>query len=521
MKIGILKWVDKFKGYGVISTIDKGEYFLHEKNSLKVPISELHPGIPLCFKSKIDKNKLLAIDCNTVKEFEDLNLALSYIDKEVPIIVEMQDNDFLNLSFKRKKRILKISLVRTSLEHIKRNAGEDQVIQYLKQYYDKGLNYEHFIKYCELIEELLSQPQTKDLFIFFGKKSNKRVAYEVWEAEKYKYLGKDSELGLEINKETLLKFKEAFKISDLKKIKSYSFCNELTYEIIKRKLSGKEKLLWDPKEFKKIVTSISEVYSLNVKYFFDEYSRKKIKEIINLKLNYLGRIDSKNKYYLYSKLRNIIPEELNQNVKEELLEYIEIQIVKNTDEDYKLDIWLEGVAINVTNNEIKFKFELDKTSDYQRVKILGKVNNDLKFKLIEGFFIKFRPKRGYSLIENLIKDVNDLTYRFKLSVNMFNNEFWKDKKEVSTLEFVKSLVSNITSQEENFELFFLGFSNIFPKLKIEQNILKLSRSEIQIVANSEKCNNEFLLHLLKTYMSRGTFLESTLNDINRITRVGI
>jgi cold shock CspA family protein len=83
-KIGVLKWFDFDKGFGVIETVEHNEYFLHKSNLLSEKISV---GSIFVFDANYEKGKKSARKCNLAQSYKDWLLALSYIGKNETISV--------------------------------------------------------------------------------------------------------------------------------------------------------------------------------------------------------------------------------------------------------------------------------------------------------------------------------------------------------------------------------------------------------------------------------------------------
>ena len=90
-KVGIIKWFDQLKGFGVIVSQDNLEYFVHNKN-IKVELERILIGTPFVFEEGIPKNgkTLPAINCRTPRTRKDFLLGLKLLGKERKVDVQVQ-----------------------------------------------------------------------------------------------------------------------------------------------------------------------------------------------------------------------------------------------------------------------------------------------------------------------------------------------------------------------------------------------------------------------------------------------
>ena len=80
MLIGLVKWFDPIKGFGVIGTPSEGEYFLHINSFASRP-ERILKGTPIAFSPNIDKgkNRNSAEKSRFVGNVEDWKIILCYL----------------------------------------------------------------------------------------------------------------------------------------------------------------------------------------------------------------------------------------------------------------------------------------------------------------------------------------------------------------------------------------------------------------------------------------------------------
>ena len=87
--LGILKWFNEEKGFGIIATPEKSDYILHKSNFNAVNLSP-KTGDALVFEENTEKGKKVASNCKAVRDYEDLKIALEYLFKDDNVIIEVK-----------------------------------------------------------------------------------------------------------------------------------------------------------------------------------------------------------------------------------------------------------------------------------------------------------------------------------------------------------------------------------------------------------------------------------------------
>ena len=157
MLIGLVKWFDKDKGFGVVVTPDTGEYFLHI-NSFTAKPDKIIKGTPIAFLPKTDnrKNRNSAESSRLVGNSEDWKDILNHLGKpdSVRIEVEVRGHGRRGNPYHRKE-MRSFSLIGLSLKYFFQDKNEEEISKSIIDYFDNGLNTKQFISYCELIEDTL------------------------------------------------------------------------------------------------------------------------------------------------------------------------------------------------------------------------------------------------------------------------------------------------------------------------------------------------------------------------------
>ena len=94
MLIGLVKWFDPDKGFGVVGTPDGKDFFLHINSFTTIP-EKILKGTPIAFSPKIDKakNRNSAEYSRLVGSAEDWKIILSPLGKSDSVKIEVIDAD--------------------------------------------------------------------------------------------------------------------------------------------------------------------------------------------------------------------------------------------------------------------------------------------------------------------------------------------------------------------------------------------------------------------------------------------
>lgn len=464
MLIGLVKWFDSDKGFGVIGTPEGDEFFLHINSFISKP-DKILKCTPIVFSPKADKtkNRNSAERSRLVGEAEDWNLILSYWGKADKVLLEENV-----LGFSRNgnpfyhKKIQSISLVKTSLQYFFTNKNEEEISNIIIDYFDNYLESNQFISYCDLIEENLpkhfslekSNIILSNVYSHFGKILNDETLYSVWKQIEDKF-NSINEMGDRDISELISK-----QFTDADKIK----ITESIHRIIDQKCSDEYKAeLW----VKGIIKYTS--FEFISKYFFDKDSDTEQQLSILLKLETDKQFELLKQYssiFNYEKTFELLGEYLkevnslyiNINFSEvvndeefwedkkgsELIELLTDYIYSNGNDDQKFELFLNGYIKNVPQNIIGKHIDKLKEGDFKKI-----------FKNISGNNTLIRD----ILFEKLtIENSDSLSWLFDLAIVYLNKENFKsfDKKVFETI-----------SQSEYFNLWTLGKAKIFPENKID------------------------------------------------------
>jgi cold shock CspA family protein len=117
MLIGLIKWFDVVKGFGMVGTSNDGDFFLHT-NNFESRFINLEKGKAVVFNKSIDvkKDKSVAVDCRAISTYEDFAIALKSLNQydNISIEKEITGKSYHGNSYIRKENVsvsIKISAI--------------------------------------------------------------------------------------------------------------------------------------------------------------------------------------------------------------------------------------------------------------------------------------------------------------------------------------------------------------------------------------------------------------------------
>lgn len=149
-KIGLIKWFDSDKGFGVILDADKKEFFLHH-NNFKDDTSQLVTGSVIIFESRLGKikNREEAYECTYITNSDDLKVIFDNLGKND--VIQIETKTYRN--FRTYTNFKSFSILQVALKEFFQKNSDEEVILGLKNYFDKEtwwtIDYVLQIKFCQ------------------------------------------------------------------------------------------------------------------------------------------------------------------------------------------------------------------------------------------------------------------------------------------------------------------------------------------------------------------------------------
>lgn len=507
MLIGLVKWFDPDKGFGVIGTPNEGEYFLHINSFTSKP-EKILKGTPITFSPKIDnrKNRNSAEKSRFVGDPEDWKIILGYLDKSdsVNIEVEITGRGKAGNPYHRKE-IQSFSLIGLSLKYFLQNKSEEEILNLITHYFDNDLETKHFILFCELIETRIKKHLPDEIstnilsssFSHFGNNLNEEILFEVWKQKKFKFISytdkDDYEIPENVLKSNILEIGK----SELKRIINFSFGSNFCSHFINLKFNDIEnyttseiKDLYQFLEFESESDREKRKLQLN-----DLYTQKITSELLE-QANELGIIKTTDDFNNYNRLLQLIPSQIDDENKDKISKTIYKKIALKCSEEFKPDLWIKGIIEEVPFEFISKMFLDTNTQSEKRISILSKLQIDKQLELLKFYSNEYDFESAFTLIEGLLKKENSLGYYFNLSEVLFDSEFWNEKKCYDLTKIFSEYVSEESSDEQKFVLFFKGYIKNIPQELVYKNLGSLEERECCKIFESQPENKTFIKEIL-------------------------
>ncbi len=509
MKIGLVKWFDNDKGFGVVVN-PENEFFLHTNNfsSITLPILV---GISLLFESKFNKKKdrYEAVNCRRLDNPEDWNIILTYLDKHDKVSIEVEvPRGFKGKSSRREDRTY--SLMQTSAKQLFKDKSIDEIKSIITNYFDRDLNKKYFIPYCELIEGRVSKDfdpdksntLLKEIYNYFGNNITEEVFFYVWKSKGFKFIGYDNSDDYEINVKTLTNFIDDIELPELKRIEKYPACSGFLNDYLMYKFNrinepseNETKSLYDALEL--LSKEERKKYRLQLDKLLGAHLLKKIRQISDG----FEIIKSINDLENLLKLRNLIPIQLSPEETVKLEEEINNTIKNKCPEKFKAEIWYRGILEDISYDEIEHLFISNETDEDKRLTILSRLSSNQQLDILKTISKNNDWLKSFKILEKLFKKENLLTEEFSLSKKLFDDEYLNDKKYQNLVYLFRKSVNEQVSDEDRFTLFFKGIIKEIPKSIVWQKIDVLGKVECDKIFSNYFEDKSFIKEVMLKIIS--------------------
>ena len=515
MLIGLVKWFDSHKGFGVIATPDKGEFFLHGNDFGNQP-EKILIGMPLAFLPKDDRTKKTAQKARLAGSTEDWKTIMQYLGK----------NDTINLEIKVtgsskwgnpyiRKEMQGASLVGLSLKYFFRDKTDLEIINQITSFFDNELSIENFIAYCELIENktalnLPAQNATaisNIVFDYFGKNLNEEILFRVWKQKKFKYIARTDNEDYEIPHDLLISNINQIGIPELNRIRNYSYGIAFCSDFINDKLSRIKDLTSSQiKEVYDYLDFLDPEQQEGLKLQLDALYIEKYAGELVLKAEILETIRNAEDFKSYSLLLDFIPNELNDGEKTKIKSAIEAVIMQKCSEEFKPELWIKGFGIEPSMESIAGIFISSDTLTEKRIRVLSRLPLEKQFELLQLYTGNYDFEKTFILIQELIRQENKLGYYFELSSVLFDSTFWNDKKGQELITLFNGYFERESDEEQRYEMFFKGFCQDIPLEAVYTNIAGIEKDKLEKILQSNSSNKIFISEILILKASADEYL---------------
>lgn len=234
MKVGVIKWFDIIKGFGVIITPNEGEFFLHKSNCRESLVDLAEIGTALVFEKGFERGKVSAKNAHSPNSKEDFQVIMELLDKDKVAYVEkkVRGRNSWGRSFSTTERVA-FNVLEIGIEQFQQNVDTQTFSDSIKHYYLNEIfqvRPDLFIPFCQLLEVFTNKEKhghsISENFSFFGQHISNGILFETWKAETFSYLGLQNEddfKDLELLESVLWEKRGRLSAGDLKRIATQSF----------------------------------------------------------------------------------------------------------------------------------------------------------------------------------------------------------------------------------------------------------------------------------------------------------
>ena len=218
MEIGVIKWFNNSKGFGVADTV-QGQVFVHIK-SFRIKPTNLSPRDAVLVKIKEDtKNRhAVAGQSRLIGEAQDWGLIVS---------LALDQDGKGNIITKGSH----LPIPELAAYQYLNGKSREQIFEDITSYFLRSLSDEKFIPYGEFVEKVFTRSMGVEkrnelltrIFTFFGQHVNERKLFLIWNSKKFRYIGHLEADDFEIPADILKLFASELNKSDLQRIRTYSY----------------------------------------------------------------------------------------------------------------------------------------------------------------------------------------------------------------------------------------------------------------------------------------------------------
>ncbi|WP_204345549.1 cold shock domain-containing protein [Psychroserpens algicola] len=529
MNVGLIKWFDKEKGFGMIGTFKRKECFLHVNNFEDV-LDKLLIGTAVIFNERFDKkkNRSSASKCriiNTIDDwyilFDNINL-FDVVEYEVKYKNTSRWKTYYTKE-KRSRNILKSGAYQLFSKQIEIG---DKVTDLWLDYYEGRLKENHYYKFISIIDYALDCLKDKDLrdgiktrlFLQFGRNKTNKLILNCWQNNNMQFIGLDNDD--ELNEAFFSKVSDDLSLEDLKKIYELSFGPEFCKEYSINKINS----LSHDNDFDLKALFFEKNYNY-LEFIGDEKKgeyRTKIDDIyFDLKRDLilsnaeeLNEINDLSGYNKYRDLFYLIPDEINNIKKTELENIVKNIMLKKCSKSFLPELWFKGMVEDITFNEIEELFFKKENSSANRIKILKRLDEEEVENLFSSYIQNNDIENSFTFLKNLIKGSNSFPYEFNYENSFHESEFWLDKKFGFLIPILKKYIFETTSENEKYELFFKNIVKDIPQQIVLKRIKELEISDLYKILDSLNDQDQEFIHKVISIKHS----EMDLYDLDRILK---
>lgn len=190
MQLGLVKWFDKEKGYGVVKSIPDTEVFIHRNEFTAFPQKFL-TGTALVFDVTIRKGKLEGSKVHPPSSYPEWELILDLLDKQdsVSLEVDVIETRRHGGSF-RKKELKSYSVISCAANQLLRSKPKEDIVSFICKYFNETIKRKKptlFYKYASFVKGQVEEIRLSDgndilreIFAYLNQSIDNNILFQAW-----------------------------------------------------------------------------------------------------------------------------------------------------------------------------------------------------------------------------------------------------------------------------------------------------------------------------------------------------
>ncbi|XOV94277.1 MAG: cold shock domain-containing protein [Bacteroidota bacterium] len=532
--LGLVKWFNHEKGFGIIGSPAIGDVFLHISNiDFKPP--EKFKATALLFNSQTERGKLTAIDVSYPSDFDDFSLIQSYLTKDVfiPIEINVTGKSRWGNPYKRKEN-RSYDSVKIALAQLFKERPLEDVISYYKQYFDdnySGTDKSDFLKFLTSFKDIFHyldldnwKDEAESLIDYFLNSIQSKTLFQVWKnklhlVNDHQFIG----IGSQESRESSFDFPQKIFIEnysgvdqkDLERILSMSNGIQIIENILSRRLEVLSSM--DKEEIILLSKSLRYIKDEEVLESIKQHFAKKLLELM-IQLDYSDISDTliRDFHFILAKIES----DLGKPYEEEVVS----EFNKSITDNIAFILWQKTRYFKPDSDFLQKNYSRLTYEDFingsepflkryfqERLNEIGEIKDIKAFGLLVCIVVETSVKTIHEILELL-------PFKFQLSLwlsfprlESYQGKFYEADYERSDFRIdvkkIRSFLSDLDSIDE-----ILSIWNLAIKIQKEyslrtssyggaagfRNLESEARAELveQLLFNQDAINTDFLTSIL-------------------------
>ncbi|MCB9352084.1 MAG: cold shock domain-containing protein [Lewinellaceae bacterium] len=511
MPLGLIKWYEQEKGFGVIGADDGAEYFLHSSN-IQQDKSKIESKLPILFDQGYEKGKLAAKRVRLPNSFHDFNTLVALFFTEGQSDIIQIEERVLKYGYRgkpyRRNESISYRISERTLIYLLQEQGEEGLLAFFARFINhdnKSLAREISSKFFWWVNSFintnrLSDGSKKGLNTFFRNYYGDHKYFDVWNKGE-----EDTNRNFLIDRDLILHYEKELSNEALSKVFSFSRDNELQCQLIELRIS-RLKNTFDEGYFRKlheVVTTQEENLDLAALELFSNYSQElAIAEVTALIEPIESIITIEATLNDYEKGFREITEKFFflEEDKAGLKNYFAQALSSKCDNELKFKLFLKGYDFQIDDNLIISRFEKGDSELQKSVLRRCSKRKELQKFLFTSILSPERISEGYTILSDLLISMNAGLHSLSKE-DFINDEYWQDKDgSYLRSEFIHYYRA-IEDPALNCKYFLEGFLSTFPREHIISNAADFDEHELGLFFQAEDVSQSFILDSLSNYIS--------------------